>query len=105
MRPSLGLRLTPNMASSNQDAWFPKQPTRLSSLDAIIAPRSSYAFTPRLPPLPEQDWDLSWDENLFALQDLYAGFKQALTSVVETVANESTPPQVYEELNRLRNEF
>jgi hypothetical protein len=104
MRPSLGLRPTPNMASSNHDAWFPEQPTLLSSLDAIIAPRSSHAFTPRLPPLPEQDWDFGWDENIFALQDPYAGFEQASTSVVETVANESTPPQVYEELNRLRNE-
>jgi hypothetical protein len=101
MRPSLGLRPTPNIASSNHDAWFPKQLTRLSSLDAIIAPRLSYAFTPRLPPLPEQDWDFGWDENIFALQDLYAGFEQALTSVVKTVANKSTPPQVYEELNWL----
>jgi hypothetical protein len=104
MRPSLGSHPTANMASSNHDAWFPEQPTRLSSLDAIIAPRSSDAFTPRLPPLPEQDWDLGWDENMFALQDPYAGFEQASTSVVETVANKSTTPQVYEELNRLRSE-
>jgi hypothetical protein len=41
MRLSLGLRLTPNMASNNHDAWFPEQPTRLLSLDAMIAPRSS----------------------------------------------------------------
>jgi hypothetical protein len=99
MHPSLGLHSTPNMALSNHDAWFPEQPRRLSSLDAMIAPKSSHAFTPRLPPLLEQDWDLGWDENTFTLQDLYAGFEQASTSVVKTVATESTPPQVFEELN------
>jgi hypothetical protein len=104
MRLSLGLRLTSNMASSNHDAWFPEQPTQLSSLDAIIASRSSQTFTPSLPPLPEQDWDLGWEENMFIPQDLYAGFEQASTTVVDAAANYSTPPQVYEELNQLRNE-
>jgi hypothetical protein len=36
------------------DVWFPEQPTLMSSLDAMIAPRSSHAFMPRLPLLPEQ---------------------------------------------------
>jgi hypothetical protein len=98
-----GLRLTPNMASSNRDAWFPEQPTQLLSLDAMIAPRSSHAFTPSLPPLPEQDWDLGWDESMF-IQDPYAGFKQASTTAAVATANES-PPKIYEELNQLRNEF
>jgi hypothetical protein len=92
------------MASSNHDAWFPEQPTPLLSLDAMIAPRSSHAFTPSLPPLPEQDWNLGWDENMFIPQDPYAGFEQASTTVVNAAAKESTPPQVYKELNQLRDE-
>ncbi|KZM24116.1 hypothetical protein ST47_g4736 [Ascochyta rabiei] len=70
----------------------------------MIAPRSSRAFTPRLPPLPEQDWDFSWEENMVIPQDPYAGFEQASTTVVDAAANDSTPPQVYKELNQLRNE-
>jgi hypothetical protein len=104
LRPSLGLRLIPNMASSNHDAWFPEEPTQLSFLDAMVAARPSHPFTPRLPPLPEQDWDLGWEENMFMPQDPYAGFEQASTTVVDAAANNSTPPQVYEELNQLRNE-
>jgi hypothetical protein len=104
MRLSLGLRPTPNMASSNHDPCFPEQPTRLSSLDAMIASRSSHAFTPSLPPLPEQDWDLGWEEHNFIQQNPYAGFEQASATVVDAAANDSTPPQVYEELNQLRNE-
>jgi hypothetical protein len=99
MRLSLGLRLTPNMASNNHDAWFPEQPTGLLSLDTMITPRSSQAFTPSLPPLPEQDWKFDWEENMF---DPYAGFEQAPTTAT---ANDSTPPKIYEELNQLRNEF
>ena len=91
------LRLTPNMASSNHNAWFPEQPTQLLSLDAMIAPRSSRAFTPSLPPLPEQDWGLGWDESMF-IQDPYAGFEQASTTAAVATANESAP-KVYEELN------
>lgn len=98
MRPLLGLRLTPKMASSDRDAWFPEQLTGMSSLDAMIASRSSHEFTPSLPPLPEQDWELSWNETMF-IQNSYAGFKQASTTVVGTAANESTPPKLFEELN------
>ena len=92
------------MASSNYDAWFPEQPSPLSSLDAMIAPSSSHAFTPSLPPLPEQDWDLGWDGNMFVPQGPYAGFEQASTTVADAAANDSTPPQVYQELNQLRDE-
>jgi hypothetical protein len=91
-----------NMASNNYDAWFPEQPARLLSLDAMVTPRSSYAFTPSLPPLPEQDWDFGWEENM---SDPYAGFEQAPTTVVDATATNSTPPKIYEELNQLRNEF
>ncbi|KAF2844107.1 hypothetical protein T440DRAFT_484429 [Plenodomus tracheiphilus IPT5] len=93
------------MASSNHDAWFPEQPTRLCSLDAMIAPRSSHAFTPSLPPLPEHDWDFGWEENMFIPQDPYAGFEEASTTVVDAAANDSIPPQLSSDILELQDMF
>jgi hypothetical protein len=94
------------MTSSNQNTRFSEQPALFSSLDAIITPESSNNFSSRLPPIPEHDWDFSWEENTFPLPDPYEGFEPTSAPAVESAANDNTPsqPQTHDELARLRAE-
>jgi hypothetical protein len=92
------------MASSDQNAWFSERPALFSSLDAMMAPGPSNTFSSRLPPIPEQEWDLGWEENMFPLPDLYEGFEQTSTAAVESAAHDNTPPQTHEELAKLQDE-
>ncbi|CAN9212237.1 unnamed protein product [Alternaria alternata] len=88
------------MASSDQNAWFSERPALFSSLDAFMASGPSNTFNSRLPPIPEQEWDLQWEENMFPLPEPYEGFEKASTAAVEkastaaveSAAHESAPP-------------
>ena len=92
------------MASSDQNAWFSERPALFSSLDALMASGPSNTFSSRLPPIPEQEWDLQWEENMFPLPEPYEGFEKASTTAVESAAHESAPPQTHEELAKLQDE-
>jgi hypothetical protein len=92
------------MASSDQNAWFSGRPAMFSSLDAMTAPGSSNTFSSRLPPIPEQEWDLGWEENMFPLPDPYEGFEQTSTTAAGSAANGNKPPQTHEELAKLQEE-
>jgi hypothetical protein len=92
------------MASSDQNAWFSERPALFSSLDAFMASGPSNTFSSRLPPIPEQEWDLQWEENMFPLPEPYEGFEKASTAAAESAAHESAPPQTHEELAKLQDE-
>ncbi|RMZ74088.1 hypothetical protein GMOD_00004927 [Pyrenophora seminiperda CCB06] len=70
----------------------------------MIAPGSSDTSISHLPPIPEQDWDFGWEENMFNLPDPYEGFEQTSTTAVKFATNDNTPPQPHEELIKLQNE-
>ncbi|KAI4940886.1 hypothetical protein J4E91_011143 [Alternaria rosae] len=70
----------------------------------MIAPGSSNAFSPNLPPIPEQEWDFGWEETMFPLPDPYEGFEQAPTTTFEPAANDNTPPRTHEQLAKLQDE-
>ncbi|KAE8834157.1 hypothetical protein HRS9122_08237 [Pyrenophora teres f. teres] len=70
----------------------------------MIAPESSDTFNSYLPPIPEQEWDFGWEENMFKLPDSYEGFEQTSIAAIESATNNNTPPQAHDELIKLQNE-
>ncbi|EMD66409.1 hypothetical protein COCC4DRAFT_154397 [Bipolaris maydis ATCC 48331] len=90
------------MASNNQNALFSEQPALFSSLNATVATGSS-TFSPRLPPIPEQEWDFNWEENAFPLSSPYEGFEQS-TAAIKPATNDNSLPQTHEELTDVQTE-
>ena len=93
-----------NMASSTQDTWPSEQPTLSSSPDKTVVSASAGTFNPCLPPIPEHEWDLGWEENLFSLTDPYKGFEQVPTTAVESATDDTTLRQKHRELAELGND-
>ncbi|EUC27559.1 hypothetical protein COCCADRAFT_9874 [Bipolaris zeicola 26-R-13] len=91
------------MASNDQTRLFSEQPAFFSSLNTIVATGTSTAFSPRLPPIPEQDWDFNWEEDTFPLSSPYEGFEQT-TTTIKPAADDNSLPQTNEELTKLQNE-
>ncbi|KAF5852410.1 hypothetical protein GGP41_007862 [Bipolaris sorokiniana] len=91
------------MASNDQNALFSEQPALFSSLNAIVATGSSTTFSPRLPPILEQEWDFNWEENTFPLSSPYEGFEQT-TTAIKPAANDNSLPQTHEELTEVQIE-
>lgn len=91
-----------DMTSNDQNALFSEQPALFSSLNAMVATGSSTTFSPRLPPIPEQEWDFSWEENTFPLSSPYEGFEQ--TTAIKPAANDNSLAQTHGELTELQSE-
>lgn len=98
------LWLALNMASNTLDTWSSHQPVLSSSPDKTVTPGSVGTFNPCLPPIPEYEWDFSWEENTFPLADPYEGFEQVSATAVESVTHDTTLRQRHEELAELGNE-
>ena len=87
------------MVSNDQNLSLSEQPALFSSLSAMVATGSSTTFNPRLPPIPEGDWDFNWEEDTFPPSNLYEGFEQTTTAT-----NDNSLPETHEELTKLQDE-